>query len=97
MRTRYGCSLADPKQDASNWLVALRWRPFDRGTDAFPPLAALPVEFQVSYFVLSERPCGAAHLPSGPSYVEGFVADEQMLEQRKVAKVCLEAQAFGWP
>ena len=49
-----------PDKDSSSWFVELCWKSFplsEDGAKAFPPLTSLPVEFQISYFVLSERPC----------------------------------------
>eukprot|EP00435_Cladocopium_sp_Y103_P015328 s458_g3.t1 len=80
-------------EDASTWCVELRWRPFPLGGEAFPALMALPAEFQVSYFVLSERPCAESKESAtrlGPLFVEGASVDPEMEEQRSMATVCLE-------
>ncbi|CAE6913508.1 unnamed protein product [Symbiodinium natans] len=88
------CASKDPME----WCIQLRWRPFPLegdGAQVFPSLLSLPSEFQVSYFILSERPCAEAQEEAAsfaPPFVRGFAAnaDAQLAAQRAASVVCLE-------
>lgn len=85
-------------KESREWYIQLRWRPFPLqgdGAQAFPALLTLPSEFQVSYFVLSERPCAEAQEEAAdflPPFVRGFTAnaDGLLAEQHAESVVCLE-------
>lgn len=93
---------------ASGWHVTLKWNQFvykDGGLTTFPELGSLPFEFQISYYVISERP-GASDGKVGSQisaeesreratrYLGRHSADDDATldHQRKSATVCCE----GW-
>ncbi|CAK0798299.1 unnamed protein product [Prorocentrum cordatum] len=89
--------------DTSEWHVELSWAAHKMaGGEAFPSLSTLPVEFQVSYVILSERPCtgdgtdaGALGCQEKTTRFAGHACslkDSSVAAERKRSAVCLE----GW-
>eukprot|EP00929_Paragymnodinium_shiwhaense_P035095 TRINITY_DN19004_c0_g1_i1.p1 TRINITY_DN19004_c0_g1~~TRINITY_DN19004_c0_g1_i1.p1 ORF type:complete len:5161 (+),score=1174.84 TRINITY_DN19004_c0_g1_i1:79-15483(+) len=73
--------------DATTWRLKLRWIPFayaDDGLAKFPPLKPLPIEYKISYYVLTERPSAKDSVSEETSGEQGSEALE-LLERMENA------------